>query len=224
VASQRVLMALTSCAVIPGTGRPTGAWSSELLEPYHALRRAGCTVDFATPAGTPPPFDPISLDAGSARALAEPGMAASLERTSPLTEVGHDYDAYFVVGGYGVMWDLHTDQRLHQLLAVAWDEGKIIGGVCHGPSALAGVLLPGGGSLVEGRRVTAFSNDEDVATGMAAVLPCSPEDELRKAGARYEKADQLFGVHVAVDGRLVTGQNPPSASAVGLALAQMLTS
>ncbi len=145
------------------------------------------------------------LDAGAARALAEPAMAASLEGTSPLAEVGHDYDAYFIVGGYGVMWDLHTDQRLHQLLAVAWDEGKIVG-------------------CVEGWRVTAFSNDEDVATGMAAVLPCSPEDELRKAGARYEKADQLFGVHVVVDGQLVTGQNPPSASAVGLALVQMLTS
>jgi putative intracellular protease/amidase len=170
------------------------------------------------------PSDPISLDAGSARALAEPAMAASLEGTSPLAEVGHDYDAYFIVGGYGVMWDLHPDQRLHQLLAVAWDERKIVGGVCHGPSALAGVVLPAGGSLVEGWRVTAFSSDEDVATGMAAVLPCSPEDELRKAGARYEKADQLFGVHVAVDGRLVTGQNPPSASAVGLALPQMLTS
>ena len=216
-------MAMTGCAVIPGTDRPTGAWASELLEPYAVLRGAGVDVDLATPDGDRPPFDPVSVGVDAEQALAEPDVEAALARRSPLPEVGDDYDAYFVVGGYGVMWDLHTDATLHALLARAWERRAIVGGVCHGPSTLANVRLTDGDALVAGRRVTAFSNAEDEVTGMAAVLPWSPEDELRKAGGRYEKGDRLWAVHVCVDGRLVTGQNPPSARAVGEALRDLLT-
>ena len=54
-------------------------------------------------------------------------------------------------------------------------------------------------------------------------VPYNLEEELQKRGARYGKAWLAFGSHVVEDGRLITGQNPASAAAVGEAVAKRLT-
>jgi putative intracellular protease/amidase len=44
------------------------------------------------------------------------------------------------------------------------------------------------------------------------------EEELKKLGAKYSKADKAFDIHVIEDGRLITGQNPSSTRAVAEAV------
>lgn len=46
--------------------------------------------------------------------------------------------------------------------------------------------------------------------------------EAKKRGARYDKAWLPFVSHIAVDGRLVTGQNPQSAKATAKQIATLL--
>ncbi|HOI88813.1 MAG TPA: type 1 glutamine amidotransferase domain-containing protein, partial [Lentimicrobium sp.] len=75
--------------------------------------------------------------------------------------------------------------------------------------------------LVSGRRVNAFTNEEEAAAGLDGVVPFLLEDGLRKRGAIYEKSAP-WQKHIAIDGRLVTGQNPASAHAVGEAVLQQL--
>lgn len=56
---------------------------------------------------------------------------------------------------------------------------------------------------------------------LSSYVPFLLEDKLNEAsGGRYEKAEQLWGekVVVARDGKLITGQNPASASGVGTAI------
>ena len=48
------------------------------------------------------------------------------------------------------------------------------------------------------------------------------DDELKRAGARYEKAADWESFAI-VDGRLVTGQNPASSTAAARALLNVLT-
>jgi putative intracellular protease/amidase len=77
--------------------------------------------------------------------------------------------------------------------------------------------------LVAGKEVTAFTNTEEEQVGLTDVVPFLPEDALQKAsGGKFVKAAEPWGEKVAIAGRLITGQNPASATAVGEAIAKAL--
>jgi putative intracellular protease/amidase len=84
------------------------------------------------------------------------------------------------------------------------------------------VRLPGGVHLIAGKDVTGFSWDEEVKVGRDDAVPYNLEEELQKRGARYGKAWMAFSSHVVEDGKLITGQNPASAAAVGEAVVKRL--
>lgn len=104
-----------------------------------------------------------------------------------------------------------------------YDDGKIVAAVCHGPAGIVNVKLKDGSYLVDGKRVAAFSNDEEYAVKLKNVVPFMLETKLTEHGAHYTKAP-LWQPNVEVDGRLITGQNPASAAGVGRALHDLLAS
>jgi putative intracellular protease/amidase len=131
-----------------------------------------------------------------------------------------DYDIIFFVGGYGTMWDFPFDEGLANLTRDIYEKGGIVGGVCHGPIALANVKLSNSEFLVSGKNVTAFCNEEEsLMSNLSSLLPeheglgKTCEDVLKARGAIFTKTD-AWGCHVAVSERLFTGQNPASAGKV----------
>ena len=107
------------------------------------------------------------------------------------------------------MGDIATDADVKHAVSRAWGAGRLVAAVCHGPVALHGVKLEDGSSLIQGRKLTSFSNAEEENYARADV-PFSLEDALRGEGAVYSAAPP-WQPHVIVDGRLLTGQNPASA-------------
>jgi len=85
------------------------------------------------------------------------------------------------------------------------------------------VTLPDGKPLVAGREVAAFTDAEERAVGLEKVVPFLLSTRLAELGAKMQPAPDWTS-KVAVDGRLVTGQNPQSATAVGEAVAKLLKS
>ena len=125
------------------------------------------------------------------------------------------YDAIYLTGGHGVCFDFPTSAELARLVATFHDSGKVVSAVCHGPAGLLNVTLKDGRPLLEGRACTGFSWREEILARRADAVPFNLEDEMQKRSARYEKGTLPFTRHVVVDGRLITGQNPASAHAVG---------
>jgi putative intracellular protease/amidase len=93
----------------------------------------------------------------------------------------------------------------------------VVSAVCHGPAGLVNIRLSDGSYLVEGKKINAFTNEEEIAAKLENVVPFMLETALIEHGARFEKSG-LWQKHVAVDQRVVTGQNPQSAQGVGEAL------
>nr|GAT46307.1 predicted protein [Mycena chlorophos] len=54
-------------------------------------------------------------------------------------------------------------------------------------------------------------------------VPFLLETRMKELGAQYEKAEEPWKSHVVVDGTLITGQNPASASAIGKAILEALS-
>lgn len=146
-----------------------------------------------------------------------------LENTLKVSDVNPaDYDAIFMTGGHGVMFDFSQSPELEELTAKFFEANKIVSSVCHGACGLLEVKLSSGDYLVNGKNLTGFSWDEEVLAGRDDAVPFNLEDELKKRGAHYSKAPVPFGTYVVEDGLLITGQNPGSAQAVGQAVIKKL--
>ncbi len=202
-------------------GKPTGVWLSEFAEAYHAFRNRGFRITVASPRGGEAPVDPGSLDAKLPPDILE--ARKHLEQTVPLHEVSvTDYDAVFLPGGHGTMFDLPQSEKLHELLRLFYESGKIVSAVCHGPAGFVGATLSSGEPLVVGKRISAFTDREEEVTQLGPDLPFLLESKLRELGAIFVAAPN-WSSHVEVDGRLITGQNPQSTALVAEAVIQHLS-
>jgi putative intracellular protease/amidase len=211
----KILIVVTSHAALGTTGKPTGFWLEELAAPYMVFAGSGAHVDIASPKGGKAPADPKSTDSASPEVVAftaDADAQAKLGDTRKLSEITEHYDAVFVAGGHGVMWDLTGDPDLARLLGDHHARGAVVAAVCHGPAALAQVVDRSGDPLVKGRRVTSFSDEEEAAVGLTQVVPFLIESTFKAQGGHYERA-AMWQSHVVRDGRLITGQNPASSKA-----------
>lgn len=219
----KILLAVTSHDHIAATGKPTGAYLPEVAHPYAVFTRAGFTVDFVSPRGGRPPLDGLEQpDAVSQAFLADPAAQAAMARTVRSADVDPSgYAAIFYAGGHGTVWDFPTDLALARAGAAIHDAGGVVAAVCHGPAALVNLRLADGSYLVAGKEVAAFTNDEERAAGMAEVVPFLLADALVERGATHRPAAN-WQANVVTDGRLVTGQNPASATGVAEAVVAAL--
>jgi putative intracellular protease/amidase len=218
--SKNILMLVTSNAVMGQTGKPTGIWAEELTVPYYAFVDAGYSVTLASPLGGAATIDPGSLkpkgsnEASVERYLNDTDVQKKVAHTLASEQVhGEQFDAVFFPGGHGTMWDLPLDAGVTRAVEKAFAAGKLIASVCHGAAGLVSAKRPDGQSIVQGKRVNAFTNAEEDAAGLSAVVPFALESRLRELGGIFEGAAnwQAFAVR---DGQLITGQNPQSSSLV----------
>lgn len=205
-----------------GTRHPTGFWAEELVEPYTAFVEAGYTITVATPGGRTPVVDRASLEpdaaGGEDRAAA---LKTSLDElhtvladAAALEYVrAGDFDLLFVPGGHAPMEDLAVDERFGELVRQFVEFDKIVAMVCHAPAALLPAFTSGGRWLFEGYRLTAFTNLEEVQTGLADKAPWLLQDRLQEAGSLFSSGN-AWEPHVVVDRGLYTGQNPASSRAL----------
>lgn len=222
-----ILFVLTSHNKLGDTGKPTGWYLPELAHPYHVLRNKA-NITIASPKGGEAPLDPASVEAAkddvSQNFLKNDEQVwKTTKKLSDFTGKAKDFHAIFYVGGHGPMFDLADDATSQNLIKEFWEADKIVSAVCHAPAVLYNVKLSDGSLLVAGKEVTAFTNAEEDQVGLSKVVPFLPEDALNKAsGGKFVKAAEPWGEKIAVSGRLITGQNPASATAVGEALANAL--
>lgn len=223
----KILMVLTSHDALGETGRKTGFWLEELAAPYCAFKDAGAEITLASPKGGRPPLDPKSDEPANQsddtrRFEADGEATAALSDTVVLSTVSPaDFDTVFYPGGHGPLWDLAEDADSIRLIEGVLAAGKPVALVCHGPGVLRHVKTPAGRPLVEGRKVTGFTNSEEEAMGLTDVVPFLVEDELKALGGLFSRGTD-WGSHVVRDGLLITGQNPGSSSATARAVLELL--
>lgn len=228
-----ILIVVTNIDQYESVGFRTGLWLGELTHFWDAVEENGFRSEIASPSGGWVPLDPQGLmmpELGHNSRLGghvtdhyrDRQFMDRLNESLPIGEVRvADYDAVYLAGGHGTMWDFRSP-LLGRLLADFNESGKIVSAVCHGPVGLMDAKLGDGSWLVQDKDLTAFSWAEEEADNRDDIVPFNLEEELKARGARYTKALLPFGKHVVEDGLLITGQNPASARGVGEAVARVL--
>lgn len=219
----KVLMVLTSHDQLGNTGKKTGFWLEEFATPYYRFAEAGATITLASPKGGQPPLDPKSDEPANQtdqtrRFERDPDAQKALANTVRLDSVSaDDFDTVFYPGGHGPLWDLAEDEDSVRLIETTLRSGKPVALVCHAPGVLRHVRNEDGTPLVNGRKVTGFTNSEEEAMQLTDIVPFLVEDELKKLGGDYSKIGD-WEPYVVEDGLLITGQNPASSSSAADAL------
>lgn len=220
---KKILIVVTSHDTKGRTGEKTGYYLSEVSHAWEVFVSAGFEVDFVSPKGGNPPVDGFDLSDPINKKFWEDRkyhdkIANSLkpENVNP-----KDYQAIYYAGGHGAMWDLPNNSAIAKIAAEIYENKGVVAAVCHGPAGLVNIKLTDGKYLVDGKKVNGFSNEEEAIVTLTDVVPFLLEDQLKSRGGIFEKSAP-WQTHVAVDQRLVTGQNPQSAKAVGEAVVKLI--
>lgn len=223
----KILIVLTSHDQLGNTGEKTGFWLEEFAAPYYVFKDAGATITLASPKGGQPPLDPKSDEPENQTDLTrrfsdDRAALTALANTKKLSEVSaQEFDAIFYPGGHGPMWDLPDNATSIALIEDFAKADKPVGAVCHAPVALLNVRGKDGQYLIKGKKITAFTNEEEAAVGLTKVVPFLLEDGLKERGAVFSRAAN-WAPYVLVDGKLVTGQNPASSGPAAKELLKLL--
>ena len=225
----KILVIVTNAGEYEKVGMRTGLWLGELTHFWDFAEQAGFSMDIASPSGGRIPLDPESLshevlsELGTEKRYRNRRYMDLLENTKKVDDVNvEDYDAIYLTGGHGTMFDFRQSKALETLMARFYETGRVVSTVCHGATGLLNVNLSTGEPLIKGKKVTGFSWPEEIMAKRDDAVPFNLEEEMKKIGADYSKADKPWGVHVIEDGRLITGQNPSSARGVAEAVIKRL--
>jgi len=223
---KKILMVVTSFEKYPQSDRATGLWLGEAAQFARKMTAARYELDYVSPRGGYTPIDPQSLvmaDELDWECYQDKKFMNRLGCTLKPGDVqASDYAAIYYCGGHGPVWDFTDNMALQALGRQVYQQGGIVSAICHGLAGLLNLRLDNGSLLIEGRRLTGFSNTEERLSGLTAQMPFLVESELVRRGAFYQKNAEPWDACVVTDQRLVTGQNPASASGVAGQVLQLL--
>lgn len=222
--SAKVLVGLTSHDQLGDTGKPTGFYLPEVSHPVAVFNRVGFTVNYVSPKGGKAPMIGVDLNDPINKAFLDNSEnLAQIENTLRPEQIDPvQFDAIFYAGGHGTMWDFPNNTEIASIAAAIYEQGGVVAAVCHGPAGLVNLKLSDGTYLVAGKNTSCFTDEEEAAVGLSNVVPFLLAPKLIEQGAIHTKAAN-FQKHIVVSDRLVTGQNPASATGVAEEMVQLLT-
>lgn len=208
-----------------GTGEHDAGYEfSEIADPYLVFTNKGYVVDFSSILGGKPPFVGYDSSQENSKKFKEGSGFKRLNFSHKLNDINIEaYDAIFFPGGLGLMTDMVNNPLVKEIIKNVYESGKIIGAVCHGPTALLNVQLSDGSNLLEGKKINSFTKKEEQIDKhtIEDVIPFMLDEELIKQGAVFSHT-KPFESYVVNDGNIVTGQNPASASNLALKMIDLL--
>lgn len=207
---KRVLMVLSSYGKDMGDTRP-GFEFDEFSQAYLVFEENNLEIDLASPRGGEVEPDQYNMDKLYNQKLLEDQNAMRLlSNTKPTASINaDDYDAIYIVGGKGAMFDLPYDPSLQDIILNLYNrENTVIASVCHGPAVFTNVKNDDD-YIIKDIALTGFTNVEEKLFGKKWVkeFPFSLEDKLTSRGAHFKQTNFMLS-KVVVSGKFVTGQNP----------------
>lgn len=207
------ILAVVTSADKMGEDKDTGYEHTELARAYWVFIANGFEVDIASPKGGKPPVvidGDEDMGAYDYAFLNDKAIQQKVANSIALADVNpNDYEAVYFVGGKGTMFDFPNNPHVQNIAKTLYQNNKVVSAVCHGPAALVNVELDNGEMLLANKKVSAFTNDEELflIPDAKEVFPFLLEDKLVEQGGQFQ-AGAAYLEKVTQDGKLITGQNP----------------
>lgn len=221
---KKVLIPVTNHAFLGDTEKANGTYAIELTHAVYVFMEHGVGYDIASIKGGKAPIYGTDVDGDEMhdKVWNDEAFQNQVNNTIAVEDIKlEDYQAIYYPGGFGLLTDLATNEDFAKLSASHYEQGGILGAVCHGPAGFLPITLSNGEKLLASKSVTAFTREEEIDFETIDDIPFLLEEALARQAARYSKV-QPWGEFVIVDDRVVSGQNPASAHGVGEAMVKLL--
>lgn len=221
---KKILIALTNKATLGDTDEANGTYAPELTHALDVFLSEGYEYDLVSIKGGVAPLygTDIGDDVVNQKILANESFNIRINATKKVEAINaDDYDAIFYPGGFGLLSDLATNAEMAEISAKHYEANGIISAVCHGPAGLLPIQLSNGKSLLEDKKVTGFTREEEIDFATIDKIPFLLEESLTRKAAQFSKV-QPWHVFVIEDNRVITGQNPASAHLVAQKVVELL--
>ncbi|AZJ35383.1 DJ-1/PfpI family protein [Tenacibaculum singaporense] len=207
---KKVLMVVSSYGKDLGATRP-GYEFDEFSQAYLIFKNNGLTIDIASPKGGNVEADKFNREKEYNKAVLEDTKALSLLNNTKATANinAENYNAIYIVGGKGAMFDLPYDPSLQDIILNLYNRKEtVISSVCHGPASFVNIKNKDE-FIIKDVEITGFCNIEEELFGKKWVqeFPFSLESKLKSRGAIFKQTDFMLS-KIAVSGKFITGQNP----------------
>ena len=221
---KKILMVVSSYGKDMGAVRP-GYEFDEFSQAYLIFKNNNLYIDVASPKGGKVESDKFNKEKTYNKILLEDKVALNLlDNTKTTASINPDkYDAIYIVGGKGAMFDLPYDPSLQDIILNLYNRKEtVISSVCHGPASFVNIKN-NDEYIIKGVEITSFCNIEEDLFGKKWVkeFPFSLETKLKSRGAIFKQTDFMLS-KVAVSGKFITGQNPFSTTKSAEAVVESL--
>ena len=197
----------------------------ELAQAYLILRQNGLSIDIVSPSGGAVKVKKHKDHVAYIQAFKQQTNAVQqLKNTKATSSIdAKNYDALFIVGGDGAMFDLPFHQPTQNFIKQFIVANKPIAAVCHGPAALVNIELTEHQPFVKGKQINSFTKAEDEAFSKDLLehFPFVLQTKLEQQGANFVNNHPMLP-YVTVDDNLITAQNPVSVGIAAEALIALM--
>ena len=205
IKKNKIVIIVSSYGKDNGKKRP-GFEMEEFSKAYLIFKANDLIVEVSSPKGGKVDLGQFNKEKTYNKQILQDTIVMKMfDQTIPTANLNaNDYDALYVVGGKGPMFDLVVDPSLQDLITDMYKKKAIIATICHGTIALANIKIDNK-YLVENKTLTGFSNEEEKIFGKTdSEFPFLLEDKLLLRGAKYKKIDAMLP-HMLHDDNLITG-------------------
>lgn len=223
-ADARILFVVSSHKFHGNSSIPASISFGEVVHAYDIFQQAGYAVDFVSPAGGAVPIDAAALGPRLTARLQDQSLMAGLTNTKTPADIDASrYQAMYYVGGSNAMYQVPDELGLQGIARQIYEQqGGVLSAVCHGTAGLVRVKLSNGDYLIKGKKVTGYPEEyEEHNEPYVQHLPFAMRQTIEAHGGLFNAPDPEKA-YIEVDGRLVTGQNYPSAPLVARAVVDIL--
>lgn len=203
-------------------GKKTGVYFVEALHPWRVFTENNIDVTFVSETGT------FGWDENSItkEALGDDyeffekhgsKFFDDLKNIKKASDVeSHEYQIFFAAGGHGTVFDFPKAKDLHRLAYEIYSHENVLAAVCHGPAIFDNLNDAFGQRLIQGKKVTGFTDEGETAMHLDETLREQNLPTVKQiadiSGAQWVQPSEPWAAFTVVDGNLVTGVNPASAT------------
>ncbi|MBL8300807.1 MAG: type 1 glutamine amidotransferase domain-containing protein [Rhodanobacteraceae bacterium] len=220
----RILFILASSTVHGASALPASISFGEVVNAWDVFQAAGYPVDFVSPDGGAVPILDSYVSKDMEPRLKDERIMQGLRSTAKPSQVdAAQYRAVYYVGGSNAIYGVPENPALQAIAMQVYERnGGVVSAVCHGTAGILNLRLANGQHLVAGKRITGFPEEyEEQDAAYFREFPFLIRKTVESRGGSFRVSDRDQS-HVEIDGRVVTGQNYPSAKPVAQAVVDIL--
>lgn len=224
-AQRKILFVTSNQSFYGSTKIPASNHFEEIVVPYHLFSQAGFEVDFISPKGGAIPVGYINTsDSLQKRYLYDGFFMDKLEHTAPPQQiVAENYAAIYYSGGGAAMYGVAEDTNIQKIAGKIFSRNGILSAICHGTAGLAYLKNEKGTSLIAGKKITGYPDYfENKKMEYYKAFPFNMDKAIKNNEGLFVYSKKEKDSFFVADGRVVTGQDPSSASNVAQKIISLL--